>query len=153
MPVSSGPTPCSPALAAKGSPLTAWHEAQPKSTKRRRPVATSPGGGVSRHPGGTPPARCSASIVIRTDRPPGGRLAGGGAGALRHETSSAMAAAAAADPSSIGDFQGVVALAYMRGAARDAAGRAFTIVNDIRIFMGDYVSADGIQRRGAFGFV
>ena len=59
----------------------------------------------------------------------------------------------AADPSSIGDFQGVVALAYMRGAARDAAGRAFTIVNDIRIFMGDYVSADGIQRRGAFGFV
>ncbi|TMA35472.1 MAG: hypothetical protein E6J79_14930 [Deltaproteobacteria bacterium] len=59
----------------------------------------------------------------------------------------------AADPSSIGDFQGVVVLAYMRGAARDAAGRAFTIVNDIRIFMGDYVSADGIQRRGAFGFV
>ena len=59
----------------------------------------------------------------------------------------------AADPSSIGDFQGVVALAYMRGTARDAAGHSFTIANDIRIFMGDYVSADGVQRRGAFGFV
>jgi len=59
----------------------------------------------------------------------------------------------AADPSSIGDFQGVVALAYMRGTVRDETGHSFTIVNDLRIFVGDYVSADGIQRRGAFGFV
>src|SRR2546426_3721927 len=59
----------------------------------------------------------------------------------------------AADPSSIGNFQGVVALAYMRGTVRDATGRSFVMVNDIRVFTGDYVSADGAQRRGAFGFV
>ena len=59
----------------------------------------------------------------------------------------------AADPSSIGNFQGVVALAYMRGTVRDATGRSLVMVNDIRVFTGDYVSADGAQRRGAFGFV
>src|SRR5439155_25725140 len=82
MPVRSEPTPCSPALAAKASPLTAWQEAQPKSTNSCRPVATSPAGGVRRQPGGTPPARWRASIVIRTDRPLGGRRAAGGDGVL-----------------------------------------------------------------------
>jgi len=59
----------------------------------------------------------------------------------------------AADPSTIGNFQGLVALAYMRGRARDTAGRAFVMVNDIRIFKGDYVSTDGVARRGTFAFV
>src|SRR5207249_8725151 len=93
MPVRSGPTPCSPALAAKASPLMVWQEALPKSTNSRRPVATSPAGGVRRQPGGTPPARWRASIVIRTDRPVG-RRAAGGAGALRHEQRNRLRAAA-----------------------------------------------------------
>ena len=58
-----------------------------------------------------------------------------------------------ADPSTIGNFQGVVALAYMRGTARDATGRPFAMATDIRIFEGDYVSADGAPRRGTFAFV
>jgi hypothetical protein len=59
----------------------------------------------------------------------------------------------AADPSTIGNFRGVVALAYLRGTVRDSTGRQFVMVNDVRIFRGDYVAADGMQRRGAFGFV
>ena len=59
----------------------------------------------------------------------------------------------AADPSTIGNFRGLVALAYLRGRVRDTTGRQWLMVNDIRLFQGDYVSADGIQRRGAFAFV
>jgi len=59
----------------------------------------------------------------------------------------------AADPSAIGNFQGVVALAYMRARVRDTTGHPWVMVNDIRIFKGDYVSADGVARRGTFAFV
>jgi len=59
----------------------------------------------------------------------------------------------AADPSSIGNFQGVVALAYLRGRVRDASGRRLVMVDDIRVMQGDYVSADGTARRGTFAFV
>lgn len=57
------------------------------------------------------------------------------------------------DPSSIGNFRGVVALAYLRGKFRDANGKKVLLNNDIRIMQGDYVAADGIQRSGTFGFV
>ena len=59
----------------------------------------------------------------------------------------------AADPSTIGNFRGLVALAYMRGRVRDSSGRRWLMVNDMRLFQGDYVSADGIQRQGTFAFV
>ena len=59
----------------------------------------------------------------------------------------------AADPSTIGNFQGLVALAYLRGRVQDATGRRWLMVNDMRLFRGDYVSADGIQRQGTFAFV
>ncbi len=59
----------------------------------------------------------------------------------------------AADPSTIGNFQGVVALAYMRARVRDTTGHRWVMVNDIRIFKGDYVSTDGVARRGTFAFV
>ena len=59
----------------------------------------------------------------------------------------------AADPSTIGNFRGLVALAYMRGRVRDSSGRRWLMVNDMRLFHGDYVSADGIQRQGTFAFV
>ncbi len=58
-----------------------------------------------------------------------------------------------ADPSSIGDFRGVVALTYLRGRARDTAGHRFIMANDIRVLQGDYVATDGMQRRGTFAFV
>ena len=56
-------------------------------------------------------------------------------------------------PSSIGNFQGVVTLAYMRARVRDQSGHRWVMQNDIRVFRGAYVSADGVQRQGAFGFV
>jgi hypothetical protein len=59
----------------------------------------------------------------------------------------------AQDPSSIGNFRGLVALAYLKGKVRDATGRRLLLRNDIRILQGDYVAADGIQRSGTFGFV
>ena len=59
----------------------------------------------------------------------------------------------AADPSTIGNFQGLVALAYLRGRVRDASGRRWLMANDMRLFQGDYVAADGIARRGTFAFV
>src|SRR5437867_755403 len=40
----------------------------------------------------------------------------------------------AADPSTIGNFQGLVALAYLRGRVRDATGHQWVMVNDIRLF-------------------
>jgi hypothetical protein len=59
----------------------------------------------------------------------------------------------AADPSSIGNFQGLIALAYLRGRVRDASGRRLVMADDIRVMQGDYVSADGVARHGTFAFV
>lgn len=57
------------------------------------------------------------------------------------------------DPSSIGNFRGLVALAYLQGKVRDTTGRRFLLHNDMRILQGDYIAADGIERHGTFGFV
>jgi hypothetical protein len=57
------------------------------------------------------------------------------------------------EASTITNFQGDVALAYLRGTARSAAGQDFLLGADMRVFSGDYVAADGISRRGVFGFV
>ena len=61
--------------------------------------------------------------------------------------------ALAADPSSIGNFQGLDALAYLRGRVRDASGHRLVMVDDVRVMQGDYVSADGMARHGTFAFV
>ena len=57
------------------------------------------------------------------------------------------------DPSTIGNFQGLVALAYLGGRVRDATGHRWVMANDIRLFQGDYVPLDGTPRRGTFAFV
>ena len=59
----------------------------------------------------------------------------------------------AADPSAIGNFQGLVALAYLRGRVTDSGGGRSVMMNDIRLFQGDYVAADGVRRHGTFAFV
>jgi hypothetical protein len=59
----------------------------------------------------------------------------------------------AADPSTIGNFRGLVGLAYLRGKARDTSGRRWVMLNDIRVLRGDYVATDGVLRSGAFVFV
>lgn len=57
------------------------------------------------------------------------------------------------EASTITNFQGEVALAYLTGTARSGTGENFLLGADMRVFRGDYVAADGISRRGVFGFV
>jgi len=59
----------------------------------------------------------------------------------------------AVNPSSIGDFAGVVALAYVKGRAVGADGRRFLMVNDMRIMTGAYLAADGSPHSGSFAFI
>ncbi len=56
------------------------------------------------------------------------------------------------NPSSIGDFDGAVALAYLRGRATGGDGHRFVMLNDMRIMKGTYLAADGSQHFGTFAF-
>jgi hypothetical protein len=58
-----------------------------------------------------------------------------------------------ANPSSIGDFDGTVALVYLRGRATGGDGHPFLMQNDMRIMTGTYRAADGSEHRGTFAFV
>ena len=58
-----------------------------------------------------------------------------------------------ANPSSIGDFDGAVALAYLQGRAKDASGHRFKMSNDMRVMTGRYLAADGSPHVGSFAFI
>jgi hypothetical protein len=58
-----------------------------------------------------------------------------------------------ANPSSIGDFNGTVALVYLKGRATGGDGHSFLMQNDMRIMTGTYRAADGSEHRGTFAFV
>jgi len=53
----------------------------------------------------------------------------------------------------ITDFTGFSAMAYVAGTATDADGNTYTMVNDIRVFQGTYVSEDGSVLFGTFAFI
>ncbi len=60
------------------------------------------------------------------------------------------------EPSTIVDFKGRTALAYLAGTATGNAGytqRSFNTVVDIRAFQGDYVALNGPQRSGTFALI
>jgi len=57
------------------------------------------------------------------------------------------------EPSSISDFQGVVALAYLSGSATDGESHRYDLAVDLRIMSGDYVAADGSAQTGTFAFI
>jgi hypothetical protein len=57
------------------------------------------------------------------------------------------------EPNTITDFTGFSALAYVVGTATDADGNTYTMVNDIRVFSGTYVSEDGSVLHGTFAFI
>jgi hypothetical protein len=57
------------------------------------------------------------------------------------------------NPSSIGDFDGTVALAYVKGHATGTDGHRFEMANDMRIMTGTYLAADGSRHRGSFAFI
>ena len=56
------------------------------------------------------------------------------------------------DPSSISDFDGTSAIAYLRGRATGGDGQRFVMLNDMRIMKGTYLAADGSQHFGTFAF-
>lgn len=58
-----------------------------------------------------------------------------------------------ANPSSIGDFSGTVALVYLKGRATGGDGHPFLMVDDMRIMTGTYRAADGSEHQGSFAFV
>jgi hypothetical protein len=57
------------------------------------------------------------------------------------------------DASTITDFDGVVALAYLVGTARGSDGATYNLETDFRAFAGSYTGMDGKRHRGAFAFV
>ena len=57
------------------------------------------------------------------------------------------------EPSVITDFDGFSALAYPAGTATDRAGGVYDMANDIRVYRGVYVAADGSRYHGTFGFI
>jgi hypothetical protein len=57
------------------------------------------------------------------------------------------------EPSTITDFRGVVALAFLAGHAKGSDGVTYNLESDMRAFKGDFVAADGTTHRGSFGFV
>jgi len=57
------------------------------------------------------------------------------------------------NPSSIGDFDGTVALTYVKGHATGGDGHRFDMANDMRIMTGTYLAADGSRHLGSFAFI
>jgi hypothetical protein len=56
------------------------------------------------------------------------------------------------DPGSVGNFDGTVALAYLKGRATGGDGHRFRMLNDMRIMKGTYLAADRSQHFGTFAF-
>jgi hypothetical protein len=54
------------------------------------------------------------------------------------------------EPSTITNFKGFTAVAMLAGTATDDKGNSFTLMSDIRVFQGEYVSADGRRHHGTF---
>lgn len=57
------------------------------------------------------------------------------------------------EPSTITNFRGFTALAYLVGTARDDDGNEFNLEADIRVYRGRYVASDGSRHRGLFAFI
>jgi hypothetical protein len=57
------------------------------------------------------------------------------------------------DASTITDFEGVVALAFLAGTARGSDGATYNLETDFRVFEGRFVAEDGSRHRGAFALI
>lgn len=57
------------------------------------------------------------------------------------------------EPSTITDFRGVTALAYIVGTATGSDGKRYDLETDVRVFEGEYVGEDGSQRAGTFALM
>src|SRR5712692_445546 len=47
-----------------------------------------------------------------------------------------------ADPHGITNFRGTAAMGYTNGTATDNAGKAYTVITDIRVYQGEFVGAE-----------
>ena len=54
------------------------------------------------------------------------------------------------EPSTITDFKGFTALAYLAGSAKGSDGQKYNLEIDIRAFEGEYVGVDALRHHGAF---
>ena len=53
----------------------------------------------------------------------------------------------------ITNFRGFSALGYLAGTATDSNGNNYDVGTDMRVFQGEFVSADGTHHRGTFVFI
>jgi hypothetical protein len=54
------------------------------------------------------------------------------------------------EPSTITNFKGFTGVAMLAGTATDANGNSFDLMSDLRVFQGEYASADGRHHHGTF---
>lgn len=57
------------------------------------------------------------------------------------------------EPSGITNFNGFSALGYLAGMATDSNNNSYVVSSDMRLYIGEYVSADGTHHRGTFVFI
>jgi hypothetical protein len=57
------------------------------------------------------------------------------------------------DYTTIGNFDGFTALAYVTGEATGSDGKKYLLETDMRAFKGTYKDANGMERTGTFAFV
>ncbi len=57
------------------------------------------------------------------------------------------------EPTTITDFDGMTAMAYLTGTVEDSDGRKRGLEADLRVSEGEYISADGSRERGAFAMI
>ena len=55
-----------------------------------------------------------------------------------------------AELNGITNFRGLAALAYTQGTATDNTGVTHIAQTDIRVYQGEYVTAEGVHKRGTF---
>jgi hypothetical protein len=54
------------------------------------------------------------------------------------------------EPNGITNFRGFIAMGVLAGTATDGDGNTYDMFSDIRVYQGEYVSADGSLHRGTF---
>ena len=57
------------------------------------------------------------------------------------------------EPNGITNFKGFAAMGYPTGTVSGSDGTSFTQMNDMRVFRGKYVGADGSHHHGTFVFI
>ena len=57
------------------------------------------------------------------------------------------------EPNGITNFKGFAAMGYPAGTASGSDGTSFSMMNDMRVFRGEYVAADGSHHHGTFVFI